>query len=125
MSGRPDLAVRVENLERRFGDFVAVDRLSFEVPVGEIFGFLGPNGAGKSTAFETIVGFLRPTSGRVEMKRAGYTLTVVEQNAARGAGGGRPRLRAGARAQSLRGNGRRAARRPRGQTALPRRVNRV
>ena len=58
-----DLAVRVENLERRFGDFVAVDRVSFEVSSGEIFGFLGPNGAGKSTTIRMLTGLLAPTAG--------------------------------------------------------------
>ena len=63
MSGQPDLAVRVENLERRFGDFVAVDRVSFEVSRGEIFGFLGPNGAGKSTTIRMLTGLLAPSDG--------------------------------------------------------------
>ncbi|MBI2875737.1 MAG: ABC transporter ATP-binding protein [Candidatus Tectomicrobia bacterium] len=63
MSGQPDLAVRVENLERRFGDFVAVNRISFEVPRGEIFGFLGPNGAGKSTTIRMLTGLLAPSGG--------------------------------------------------------------
>jgi ABC-2 type transport system ATP-binding protein len=63
MSEQPDLAVRVENLERRFGDFVAVDRISFEVPRGEIFGFLGPNGAGKSTTIRMLTGLLAPSGG--------------------------------------------------------------
>ena len=63
MSGQPDLAVRVENLERRFGDFVAVDRISFQVPRGEIFGFLGPNGAGKSTTIRMLTGLLAPSGG--------------------------------------------------------------
>jgi len=58
-----DLAVRVEKLERRFGDFVAVDRISFEVPRGEIFGFLGPNGSGKSTTIRMLTGLLAPTGG--------------------------------------------------------------
>jgi len=44
-----DQAVVVDHLEKRFGDFTAVDRVSFQVHRGEIFGFLGPNGAGKST----------------------------------------------------------------------------
>jgi len=58
-----EIAVQVKNLERRFGDFVAVDRISFEVKRGEIFGFLGPNGAGKSTTIRMLCGILRPTSG--------------------------------------------------------------
>ena len=63
MHGQPDLAVKVENLERRFGDFVAVDRISFQVPRGEIFGFLGPNGAGKSTTIRMLTGLLAPSGG--------------------------------------------------------------
>jgi ABC-2 type transport system ATP-binding protein len=56
-------AIIVRELTRRFGDFVAVDRLSFEVGRGEIFGFLGSNGAGKSTTIRMLCGLLRPTSG--------------------------------------------------------------
>ena len=56
-------AVVVENLEKRFGGFVAVDRISFQVSKGEIFGFLGPNGAGKSTTIRMLCGILAPTSG--------------------------------------------------------------
>jgi ABC-2 type transport system ATP-binding protein len=63
MDGQPEIAVRVENLERRFGEFVAVDRISFEVPRGEIFGFLGPNGAGKSTTIRMLTGLLAPSGG--------------------------------------------------------------
>ncbi len=57
-------AVRVENLEKRFGRFVAVDRISFSVKRGEIFGFLGPNGAGKSTTIRMLCGIISPTSGQ-------------------------------------------------------------
>ena len=56
-------AVAVKNLERRFGSFIAVNRISFEVAKGEIFGFLGPNGAGKSTTIRMLCGILTPTSG--------------------------------------------------------------
>ncbi len=56
-------AVEVKNLEKSFGDFVAVNRISFEVKKGEIFGFLGPNGAGKSTTIRMLCGILTPTSG--------------------------------------------------------------
>lgn len=57
-------AVRVEGLTRVFGNFTAVDHLSFEVPRGEIFGFLGPNGAGKSTTIRMLCGLLTPSSGK-------------------------------------------------------------
>jgi ABC-2 type transport system ATP-binding protein len=56
-------AVVVENLERRFGSFVAVNRVSFQVRRGEVFGFLGPNGAGKSTTIRMLCGILAPTGG--------------------------------------------------------------
>jgi ABC-2 type transport system ATP-binding protein len=56
-------AIIVEHLSRRFGDFVAVDDVSFDVRQGEIFGFLGANGAGKSTTIRMLCGLLRPTSG--------------------------------------------------------------
>src|SRR3954469_4347116 len=57
-------AVHIENLVKRFGDFVAVDNVSLDVARGEIFGFLGPNGAGKSTTIRILCGLLSPTSGR-------------------------------------------------------------
>ncbi|MFW6079412.1 MAG: ABC transporter ATP-binding protein [Gemmatimonadota bacterium] len=56
-------AIRVRELTRRFGAFIAVDRVSFAVRPGEIFGFLGPNGAGKTTTIRMLTGLLRPTSG--------------------------------------------------------------
>jgi ABC-2 type transport system ATP-binding protein len=56
-------AVRAVDLSKAFGDFVAVDRVSFEVKTSEIFGFLGPNGAGKTTTIKMLTGLLRPTSG--------------------------------------------------------------
>lgn len=62
--------IRTNNLTRRFGDFTAVDAISFEVAPGEIFGFLGANGAGKTTAIKMLTGLLRPTSGEAEV--AGY-----------------------------------------------------
>jgi ABC-2 type transport system ATP-binding protein len=56
-------AISVRELTRRFGNFTAVDRMSFDVSRGEIFGFLGANGAGKSTTIRMLCGLLRPTSG--------------------------------------------------------------
>jgi ABC-2 type transport system ATP-binding protein len=57
------MAVTVVDLEKRFGGFVAVNRVSFDVRRGEIFGFLGPNGAGKSTTIRMLCGLLTPSSG--------------------------------------------------------------
>lgn len=59
-----EYAVAVENLEKRFGDFQAVNKVSFQVKRGEIFGFLGPNGAGKSTTIRMLCGILAPTAGK-------------------------------------------------------------
>ena len=56
-------AIEVEELTRRFGTFTAVDKLTFSVPSGQIFGFLGPNGSGKSTCIRMLCGLLAPTSG--------------------------------------------------------------
>src|SRR6187401_2497721 len=57
------VAIDVKHLTRRFGQFVAVNDVSFEVRAGEIFGFLGSNGAGKSTTIRMLCGLLRPSSG--------------------------------------------------------------
>lgn len=65
-------AVQVIDLEKRFGRFVAVDRISFSVRRGEIFGFLGPNGAGKSTTIRMLCGIITPTSGSGHV--AGYDI---------------------------------------------------
>ena len=62
-SGDPQAVVEARDLTRRFGDFTAVDRVSFRVRRGEIFGLLGPNGAGKSTTFKMMCGLLPPSVG--------------------------------------------------------------
>ena len=58
-----DHAIEVRDLVRKFGSFVAVDRVSFHIEQGEVFGFLGPNGAGKTTTIKVLIGILAPTSG--------------------------------------------------------------
>jgi len=58
-----ETVIKTKDLTKRFGDFVAVDKISFEVHKGEIFGFLGANGAGKTTAMRMLCGLSRPTSG--------------------------------------------------------------
>jgi ABC-2 type transport system ATP-binding protein len=60
----PDAQIVAEDLVKRFGEFVAVDHVSFRVGRGEIMGFLGPNGAGKSTIIRILCGLLRPSAGR-------------------------------------------------------------
>jgi len=62
-----DTAIQVEHLSRRFGSFLAVDDVSFDVRRGEVFGFLGSNGAGKSTTIRMLCGLLTPTSGRASI----------------------------------------------------------
>ncbi len=57
-------AVEIDDMVKKFGDFVAVDHVSLKISKGEIFGFLGPNGAGKSTTIRMLCGLLTPTSGR-------------------------------------------------------------
>jgi ABC-2 type transport system ATP-binding protein len=76
MMMQTDKAIVVKNLSRHFGDFKAVDDISFEVNRGEIFGFLGPNGAGKSTTIRMLNGLLLPTSG--EGRVGGFD--IIRQN---------------------------------------------
>ncbi len=63
MTNGNNIAVKVENLVKKFGDFTAVNNVNFEVKQGEVFGFLGPNGAGKSTTIRMLCGIISPTSG--------------------------------------------------------------
>ncbi len=67
-------AVVVRDLEKRFGSFTAVNRVSFDVSTGEVFGFLGPNGAGKSTTIRMLCGILAPTSGAASV--AGFDVST-------------------------------------------------
>ncbi|MEA3375872.1 MAG: ABC transporter ATP-binding protein [Chloroflexota bacterium] len=62
-----DRAVVVDGLTKRFGDFTAVDGVTFDIRRGEIFGFLGPNGAGKTTTIRMLLGLVRPTSGHASV----------------------------------------------------------
>jgi ABC-2 type transport system ATP-binding protein len=59
--------IEVKNLKKQFGDFIAVNDISFEVKTGEIFAFLGPNGAGKSTTIKMLTTLLNPTSGDIQL----------------------------------------------------------
>lgn len=59
--------IEVEDLTKRFGDFTAVDKISFAVKQGEIFGFLGANGAGKTTAMRMLIGLSKPSSGKAKV----------------------------------------------------------
>jgi ABC-2 type transport system ATP-binding protein len=77
-------AVHIDNLTKRFGDFVAVDKVSIDVKQGEIFGFLGPNGAGKSTTIRILCGLLPPTSGRATV--AGFDVATQPEEIKRSIG---------------------------------------
>lgn len=63
MTNKDDIAISVKGLTKKFGQFTAVDHITFDVRKGEIFGFLGANGAGKTTAMRMLCGLSRPTSG--------------------------------------------------------------
>src|SRR5580704_200107 len=63
MPTNKEIVIRTKDLTKKFDDFVAVDKITFEVHKGEIFGFLGANGAGKTTAMRMLCGLSRPTSG--------------------------------------------------------------
>lgn len=76
--------IEVRNLVKRFGDFVAVNDLTFEVGKGEIFGFLGANGAGKTTAMRMLCGLSYPTSG--ESRVAGFDIRKQSENIKRNIG---------------------------------------
>lgn len=65
------MIIKVDNLTKKFKDFVAVDNISFEVEAGEILAFLGPNGAGKTTTIKMLTTVLDPTAGRIELN--GYS----------------------------------------------------
>jgi ABC-type branched-subunit amino acid transport system ATPase component len=62
--GHAESMIEVKSLTRRYGDLIAVDRISFSVARGEIFGLLGPNGAGKSTSIRMLTGYLPPDGGQ-------------------------------------------------------------
>jgi len=70
----PEIMVSATGLTRHFGEFVAVDKVSFEVAPGEIFGFLGSNGAGKTTVIRMLCGLLKPTAGSGTV--AGYDIAT-------------------------------------------------
>jgi ABC-2 type transport system ATP-binding protein len=72
--------IRAQDLVKTFGEFTAVDSISFHVERGEIFAFLGPNGAGKTTTIKMLTTLLKPTSGRVELDGLN---PAVQQNEAR------------------------------------------
>lgn len=77
-------AIQVEQLTRKFGDFTAVNKISFQIKNGEIFGFLGANGAGKTTAIRMLCGLLEPTSGRAEV--AGFDISKEREKLKRNIG---------------------------------------
>ena len=62
-----ELVVETDGLTKRYGDRLAVDRVSMTVMRGEVYGFLGPNGAGKTTTLRMMLGLIRPTAGSVSV----------------------------------------------------------
>ena len=64
---KKDNVIEAEDLTKTFGDFTAVNAITFEVKKGEIFGFLGANGAGKTTAMKMLIGISKPSSGKAKV----------------------------------------------------------
>ncbi len=78
MKTQQEYIIKARNLTKQFGDFKAVDAISFEVSKGEIFGFLGANGAGKTTAMRMLTGLSRPTGGEATV--AGFDIYKQAEN---------------------------------------------
>src|SRR6188474_2674818 len=108
--GRVGVMIKVEGLTRKYGDFTAVDNVSFACQPGTVTGFLGPNGAGKTTTMRVMVGLTPPTGGRVTIgghlyqdipnpgRHVGVLLDASAQHAGRT---GREILEIGARTMGL------------------------
>jgi ABC-2 type transport system ATP-binding protein len=67
MASSPTKAISVQNLTKRFGDFTAVDHVTFDVLPGQVVGYLGPNGSGKTTTIRMLCGLLEPSEGSAEV----------------------------------------------------------
>ena len=63
--------IEVKNITKKYGNFTAVNNISFEINEGEIIGLLGPNGAGKSTTMNMITGYIEPTEGEIIINEIG------------------------------------------------------
>jgi ABC-2 type transport system ATP-binding protein len=72
-----DPVISVQNLTRKFGDFVAVDHINFEVQAGEVVGYLGPNGSGKTTTIRMLLGLLKPNDGKATV--LGYDVSTQSE----------------------------------------------
>jgi ABC-2 type transport system ATP-binding protein len=73
-----EIAIRTEQLTRRFGSLTAVDSVNLSVQAGQFFGFLGPNGAGKSTTIKMLTGLLAPSAGRMELLGLDFQRNLIE-----------------------------------------------
>jgi ABC-2 type transport system ATP-binding protein len=74
----PEISIKVKDLTKKFGDFVAVNSINFEIQKGEIFGFLGPNGAGKTTTIRMLCGLIDPTSGEANV--GGFNISNQQED---------------------------------------------
>ncbi len=84
MSSRDTVLLNVENLEKRFGGILALDRYNVRIHAGELVGLIGPNGAGKTTVFNLLSGVLKPTGGRIYFNGQDITRLRPDENTALG-----------------------------------------
>src|SRR5438132_11369329 len=80
------IAIRTDELAKRYGRITALAGLTMSIPAGDVFGFLGPNGAGKTTAVKLLLGLARPTSGEAWVLGAPVSDRTAHQAARRGVG---------------------------------------
>lgn len=73
-------AISVKSLTKKYGSFTAVDNVSFDVAIGDFFGFIGPNGAGKTTTIKSLLGLLKPNSGYIEIFGKNINLNEFQQH---------------------------------------------
>ena len=71
--------IEVKNITKKYGNFTAVDNISFKIEEGEIIGLLGPNGAGKSTTMNMVTGYIEPTEGEILVN--GYDISKKSKKA--------------------------------------------
>jgi ABC-2 type transport system ATP-binding protein len=78
MNSKDEIIIKVQGLTKSYGDFIAVNNISFEIKTGEIFGFLGPNGAGKTSTIKMLIGLAKPSGGTAKIDKKDIIKQIIE-----------------------------------------------